>query len=87
MPTSLQVAGVGFALAVTSLTPTAAAEPKDEVAAATAAWAQALGEDDPEKVLPFYSNAVLLGTISPKLIPIRQRCGITSWPPSRLFPD
>ena len=31
-------------------------------------WAQALGEDDPEKVLPFYSSdAVLWGTISPKL--------------------
>jgi uncharacterized protein (TIGR02246 family) len=68
MRACLQVAGVGFALAVTSFTPTAAAEPKDEVAAATAAWAQALGEDDPEKVLPFYSNdAVLWETISPKL--------------------
>jgi uncharacterized protein (TIGR02246 family) len=67
MRASLQV-GVCFALAVTSFTPTAAAEPKDEVAAATAAWAQALGEDDPEKVLPVYSSdAVLWGTISPKL--------------------
>ena len=67
MRASLQV-GVCFALAVTSFTPAAAAEPKDEVAAATAAWAQALGEDDPEKVLPFYSSdAVLWGTISPKL--------------------
>src|ERR1700745_814993 len=68
MQASLQMAGVCLALAVTSFTPTAAAEPKDEVAAATAAWAQALGEDDPEKVLPFYSSdAVLWGTISPKL--------------------
>src|SRR4029077_37861 len=51
-----------------SLSPSAAAEPKDEVAAATAAWAQALGEDDPDKVLPLYaSDAVLWGTLSPKL--------------------
>src|ERR1700756_2273311 len=70
MPTSQQVAGLGIALAsfVILLTPTASAEPKDEVAATTAAWAQALGEDDPEKVLPLYSSdAVLWGTISPKL--------------------
>jgi uncharacterized protein (TIGR02246 family) len=46
----------------------ASAGPKDDVAAATAAWAKALGEDDPEKVLPLYStDAVLWGTISPKL--------------------
>jgi len=41
-------------------------EPKAEVAAATLAWGQALGEDDSEKVLPFYSDdAVLWGTLSP----------------------
>ena len=41
----------------------AAAEPKEEVEAEAAAWAQALGEDDPDKVLPFYaSDAVLWGT-------------------------
>src|SRR6201982_787898 len=68
MQASLQLAVMGFALAVASFTPAAAAEPKDQVAAATAAWSQALGEDDPEKVLPFYSSdAVLWGTISPKL--------------------
>lgn len=45
----LQVAGVGLTLAISviSFSPTAAAEPKDEVAAATAAWAHAFGEDDP----------------------------------------
>jgi ketosteroid isomerase-like protein len=43
-------------------------EPKAEVAAATLAWGQALGEDDPEKVLPFYSDdAVLWGTLSPSV--------------------
>jgi uncharacterized protein (TIGR02246 family) len=41
-------------------------DPKEEVAAATSAWGQALGEDQPEKVLPFYSDdAVLWGTLSP----------------------
>jgi hypothetical protein len=67
---ALQIVGVGFLLACLALSfsPTMAAEPKDEVAAATAAWAQALGEDNPEKVLPLYSSdAVLWGTISPKL--------------------
>src|SRR6478735_1311586 len=70
MRASLQVVGVALALAftVSSLSSTAAAEPKDEVAAAAAAWAQALGEDDPDKVLPLYaSDAVLWGTLSPKL--------------------
>jgi len=42
------------------------AEPKEGVAAAASAWARALGEDDPDKVLPLYSNdAVLWGTLSP----------------------
>jgi len=70
MRASPKVVGVGLTLAVivSSFSPTTAAEPKDEVAAATTAWAQALGEDDPEKVLPLYSSdAVLWGTISPKL--------------------
>jgi hypothetical protein len=41
-------------------------EPKSEVAAATLAWGQAIGEDDPEKVLPLYSDdAALWGTLSP----------------------
>jgi uncharacterized protein (TIGR02246 family) len=40
--------------------------PEEEVAEATLAWGQALGEDDPDKVLPFYSDdAVLWGTLSP----------------------
>ena len=70
MRASPKVVGVGLTLAVivSSFSPTTAAEPKDEVAAATAAWAQALGEDDPERVLPLYSSdAVLWGTLSPKL--------------------
>jgi uncharacterized protein (TIGR02246 family) len=40
--------------------------PKEEVAEATQAWARALGEDDPDKVLPLYADdAVLWGTLSP----------------------
>ena len=49
-----------------SFIPVSWAAPKDDVAAATAAWGQALGQDDPDKVLPFYSeDAVLWGTLSP----------------------
>jgi uncharacterized protein (TIGR02246 family) len=48
--------------------PLASAEPKDDVAASAAAWAQALGQDEPEKVLPLYADdAVLWGTLSPAL--------------------
>jgi uncharacterized protein (TIGR02246 family) len=44
----------------------ASAEPKDDVAAAASEWAQALGQDEPDKVLPLYaSDAVLWGTLSP----------------------
>ena len=40
--------------------------PQEEVAEATLAWGRALGEDDPDKVLPLYSDdAVLWGTLSP----------------------
>ncbi len=40
--------------------------PKEDVAAAATSWAGALGEGDPDKVLPLYSDdAVLWGTLSP----------------------
>ena len=64
----LRAAGAGIALSVflLSLGVSASAEPKEEVAAATSAWASALGEDDPDKVLPLYADdAVLWGTLSP----------------------
>jgi len=57
-----------FALtfALLSLTPGASAGPKEDVAAAAASWGRGLGENDPDKVLPFYTNdAVLWGTLSP----------------------
>ena len=44
----------------------AAAGPKEDVAAAAMKWGEALGQNDPDKVLPFYAKeAVLWGTISP----------------------
>jgi len=70
MPSSLKAMSAGFALSIVllSLAPVASAEPKDEVAAAALTWARALGEDDPDKVLPLYSDdAVLWGTLSPTL--------------------
>ena len=46
----------------------ASAAPRDDVAAATAQWGQAIAENDPDKVLPFYAeDAVLWGTLSPKV--------------------
>lgn len=68
MRSSPKLASAALALSIVflSFASSAFAEPKAEVAAATLAWGQALGEDDPEKVLPFYSeDAVLWGTLSP----------------------
>ena len=63
MRPSMQVVLMGVTVTFLSVTPIAAAEPKDEVEAAAVAWGLALGEDDPDKVLPFYaSDAVLWGT-------------------------
>src|SRR5882724_13371787 len=66
----LKTAGAVFALSIVllSLAPAASAGPKEDVAAAASNWAQALGEDDPDKVLALYSeDAVLWGTLSPKV--------------------
>jgi uncharacterized protein (TIGR02246 family) len=69
MRTSLNAVRAGFALSVVvlvSLVPAALAGSKEDVATAASAWARALGEDDPDKVLPLYSDdAVLWGTLSP----------------------
>ena len=68
MQSSSRVAGATLAVCMVLLSfgSDALVEPKAEVAAATSAWGQALGEDDPEKVLPLYSDdAVLWGTLSP----------------------
>jgi len=68
MPTYLKAACASIALScLTLLLATATwAGPKEDVATACATWARALGEDDPDKVLPLYAeDAVLWGTLSP----------------------
>jgi uncharacterized protein (TIGR02246 family) len=65
---SPKVATAALALSIVFLSAAASAlvGQKEELAAATSAWGQALGQDDPDKVLPFYSDdAVLWGTLSP----------------------
>ena len=58
--------GIVLSVALALVISVASAGPKEDVAAATAKWAQALGQDDPDKVLPLYSDdAVLWGTLSP----------------------
>jgi uncharacterized protein (TIGR02246 family) len=57
---------LAVAVVLPALGAVASADPKDEISAATSQWGQALDEDDPDKVLPFYADdAVLWGTLSP----------------------
>src|SRR5580700_7031810 len=68
MAWSRRVARTLLAVAVVlpALGAVASADPNDDVSAATSEWGRALGEDDPDKVLPFYADdAVLWGTLSP----------------------
>jgi uncharacterized protein (TIGR02246 family) len=59
-------AGLALSLVFLAFVHPASAGPKEDVAAASLGWASALGEDNPEKVLPLYSDdAVLWGTLSP----------------------
>lgn len=63
---------LALSLGLVVIVSAASAGPKEDVAAATTRWAQALGEDDPDKVLPLYAeDAVLWGTLSPKVRPDR----------------
>ena len=65
---SLKAASTNLALTIMllSFAGGAFAGPKEDVAAAASSWAAALGEDEPDKVLPLYSDdAVLWGTLSP----------------------
>jgi uncharacterized protein (TIGR02246 family) len=65
---SSKAIGAAFILGTTlsSAIPLAWAGPKEDVASAASSWARALGEDDPDKVLPLYADdAVLWGTLSP----------------------
>jgi len=62
------IAAFALCIALSSFIRGALAEPKADVAAATSAWGQALGDGDPEKVSLLYSeDAVLWGTVSPTL--------------------
>jgi uncharacterized protein (TIGR02246 family) len=55
-----------FTLILLSFASVASAGPKEDVSALTSEWGRALGENDPDKVLPFYAeDAVLWGTLSP----------------------
>jgi uncharacterized protein (TIGR02246 family) len=68
MRVALTISSAALALGIIlfSFASNALVGPKEEVAEATQAWARALGEDDPEKVLPLYADdAVLWGTLSP----------------------
>src|SRR5215471_21260491 len=59
-------AALALSIVLLSFNSLALVAPKDEVAGATLAWAEALGTDDPDKVLPYYADdAVLWGTLSP----------------------
>ena len=58
--------GLAVSMVLLSFVPLALAGPKEDVEAVTLAWGRALGEDDPDKVLPHYAqDAVLWGTLSP----------------------
>jgi len=68
MRSFLKFAGSGLAVIVAFLllASVASAGPKEDVAAAASTWAQALAENEPDKLLPLYAeDAVLWGTLSP----------------------
>lgn len=70
MQSSLKATGTGFVLGVIlmSLTNNASAGPQEDIAAAATVWGAALAEDTPDKVMALYAeDAVLWGTLSPKL--------------------
>jgi len=68
MRSFLKFAGSGLAVIVAFLllASVASAGSKEDVAAAASTWAQALAENEPDKLLPLYAeDAVLWGTLSP----------------------
>jgi uncharacterized protein (TIGR02246 family) len=61
-------AGIVLGIALVSLATNVSAGPKEDIAAASSAWGVALAEDTPDKVMALYADdAVLWGTLSPKL--------------------
>jgi hypothetical protein len=80
MRAAVNITGAALALGIIlfSFASNALVSPKEEVVEATREWAQALGEDDPDKVLPLYaSDAVLWGTLSPTVRATGRHCGTT----------
>jgi uncharacterized protein (TIGR02246 family) len=70
MQSSLKImTSAGFVLAMVLMSPAtiASAGPKEDVAAAATTWGTALAEDTPDKVALYADDAVLWGTLSPKL--------------------
>jgi uncharacterized protein (TIGR02246 family) len=68
MRAALKITSAALALGIIlfSFASNALVSSREEVAEATQVWARALGEDDPDKVLPLYADdAVLWGTLSP----------------------
>ena len=62
----ISTAAIALGLMLFTFASNALAGPKEEVGEATEAWGRALGEDNPDKVLPLYADdAVLWGTLSP----------------------
>ncbi len=59
-------ASLSFMVAALVAASLAWAEPKEDVAATTAAWAQVFAQNDPDKIASLYSkDGVLWGTLSP----------------------
>ena len=65
----------------------ASAGPKEDVGATTLTWGDTLGQNDPDKVVALYApDAVLWGTLSPKVRADERLCATISLPRSRCCP-
>jgi len=61
-----RIVGLALAFNLALVSPAAFAEPKDDVAAATARWATVFAENNPDAILTLYApDGVLWGTLSP----------------------
>ena len=61
-----RIVGLALAFNLALVSPAAFAEPKDDVAAATARWATVFAENNPDAILALYApDGVLWGTLSP----------------------
>jgi uncharacterized protein (TIGR02246 family) len=68
MHSRLGLCGVVVVLSAGLVVQTAAADPKEDVGAATAKWAMVFAENNPDTIVALYANdGVLWGTLSPTL--------------------